>query len=427
VVRAALKPAGMAFCSPETHSVPNYKILVVDDQPVIRQIASTTLRSQGYQIFQAENGEVALSVARAELPDLILLDVRMPGISGFEVCRIVKTDQATKHIKVVMLTGEILDEDRQEGFRNGADEYFTKPFSPLELLKKIRELLEGGPTVEDPLRGGASPSAVAIDSKAGALVESLGRRIRSTADLQLMERNQLVIYSQELGVIFGREVEKSAALQEALHRLEEAQRRLEQAHEETILRLSIAAEYRDDDTASHIQRMSTYSEALARRMGLTDEQIVLVKRASPMHDVGKIGIRDAILMKPGKYTPEEFEEMRSHTIIGARILQGSASELLQVGEVIALNHHEKWDGSGYPNGLSGASIPLVARIVSLADVFDALTTRRCYKPPFTVEVALEIINQGIGTHFDPNVVQAFLGGFDEILQIRARFGDAEEE
>jgi len=401
------------------------KILVVDDQSVIRQIARSTLQSQGYHILEAECGEEALEIARDERPDLILLDVRMPGISGFDVCRTIKQDPSTSHIKVIMLTGELLEEDRDEGLRAGADEYFTKPFSPIQLLNKTRDLMGGGaPPMEGPARV-ATPAAVAVDERANVIVESFGRRVHSVTDLQLMERNQLTIYASELGELFGRELEKSAALQLALTRLEEAQKRLEQAHEETILRLSIAAEYRDDDTAAHIQRMSSYSEALARRMGLDADRVTTIKRASPMHDVGKIAIRDAILLKPGKYTPEEFDEMKSHTIIGSRILSGSSSELLQMGELIALNHHEKWDGSGYPNGTSGDEIPIEARIVALADVFDALTTKRCYKPAFEVDVALDIIRKGTGTHFDPQVTRAFLGILEEVLQIRERFGDPE--
>jgi putative two-component system response regulator len=419
----------MGMARPEfSHVATLNKILVVDDQPVIRQIARSTLQSQGYEILEASNGEDALDIAREELPDLVLLDVRMPGISGLDVCRTLKRDPNTSHIKIVMLTGELLEEDREEGLREGADEYFTKPFSPIQLLNKLRSLL-------GPLNGEEHGNGEArIEMRAAGLdmpspltpvAESFGRRLRSMTDLHQMERSQLAIYAEELGVLYGSEVEKSKKLEETLERLEEAQRRLEAAHEETILRLAIAAEYRDDDTAAHIQRMSSYSEAIARRMGLNRDEVTTVKRASPMHDIGKIGIRDAILMKPGKYSPEEFDEMKQHTIIGARILSGSSSELLQMGELIALNHHEKWDGSGYPHGLSGDAIPLVARIVSLADVFDALTTKRCYKPAFEVDTALDLIKKGRGSHFDPECVRAFLGILQEVLDIRERFREPE--
>lgn len=404
-----------------------YKILVVDDQPVIRQIARSTLACQGYDILEASNGEDALEIARDEMPACVLLDVRMPGISGLDVCRTLKSDPKTAHIKIVMLTGELLDEDREEGFKEGADEYFTKPFSPIQLLDKLRVLLGDPGDVEiggHRPYGSSSGSGLTEGPKPfKRLAETFARRLRSAADLQQMERSQLTIYSSELGLLYQREVAKSQELQEALSRLEEAQKKLERAHEETILRLAMAAEYRDDDTATHIQRMSCYSEALARRMGLSPEEVITVKRASPMHDIGKIGIRDAILQKPGKYTPEEFDEMKQHTVIGARILTGSSSELLQMGEIIAMNHHEKWDGTGYPDSKFGADIPLVARLVSLADVFDALTTKRCYKPAFSVERAVDIINQGRGTHFDPDVAEAFVGILDEILTIKTRFKD----
>ncbi len=401
------------------------KILVVDDEPVIRQIARNTLQSQGYEILEASNGEDALEICRKTLPDLVLLDVRMPGISGLEVCRALRGDQQTAHVKIVMLTGELLEEDREEGLREGADEYFTKPFSPIQLLNKLRNLLEpaDGSLGSGELKLETRPLGVELPTSSAA--GTLERCVQLADDLHQMERSQLAIYAEELGALYGSEVEKSRRLEEALGRLEEAQHRLELAHEETILRLTFAAEYRDDDTASHIQRMSCYSECLARRMGLSRDEVTTIKRASPMHDIGKIGIRDAILQKPGRYTPEEFEEMKQHTVIGARILNGSSSELLQMGELIALNHHEKWDGSGYPNGLAGTEIPQVARIVALADVFDALTTRRCYKPAFDVDAALKIILDGRGSHFDPEVVRAFQGVLEEILQIKERFSEGE--
>ncbi len=401
------------------------KILVVDDQPVIRQIARSTLQSQGYEILEAATGEDALEIARGELPALILLDIRMPGMSGLEVCRILKKSPDTSHIKIVMLTGELLAEDREEGFREGADEYFTKPFSPIQLLNKLRTLLGSGENGDANGKSVHEMPKIELPKAQAQVVEAFGHRLRSVTDLHQMERSQLAIYADELGQLYGMELQKSAALREALENLEISQRLLEQAHEECILRLSIAAEYRDDDTATHIQRMSSYSEALARRIGLPGDLVTTVKRAAPMHDIGKIGIRDAILQKPGKYTPEEFDEMKSHTIIGAKILSGSTSSLLQMGEMIAMCHHEKWDGSGYPRQLSGEQIPQVARIVALADVFDALTTKRCYKPAFTVDVALDIIGKGKGTHFDPDVVNAFLGILEEVLTIKDKFQDPE--
>jgi HD-GYP domain-containing protein (c-di-GMP phosphodiesterase class II) len=194
------------------------------------------------------------------------------------------------------------------------------------------------------------------------------------------------------------------------------------AHLDTITRLAVAAEYKDIDTAAHIERMSRYSALLAKILGKDDEYVDMMRLASPMHDVGKIGIPDAILLKPGKLTDAEFEHMKKHTEIGARILAGSDVPLLRMSEQIALSHHEKWDGSGYPRGLHGEEIPVEGRIVALADVFDALTSRRCYKPAFTVEKALEIIREGHGKHFDPRCVDAFLSGLGEVLEIKKEFG-----
>ncbi|MDF1662210.1 MAG: HD domain-containing protein [Planctomycetota bacterium] len=195
------------------------------------------------------------------------------------------------------------------------------------------------------------------------------------------------------------------------------------AHVDTIFRLSVAAEYKDEDTASHLERMSRYSAVLSRKMGFDDLFIDQIQLASPMHDVGKIGIPDAILMKPGKLTDKEFDIMRTHPQIGARILGGSSSPLLKMAEVIALSHHEKWNGMGYPNKLKGEEIPIEGRIVALADVFDALTSRRCYKPAWPLERALNLIKETREEHFDPAVVDAFFESLDQILEIKQRYAD----
>lgn len=196
---------------------------------------------------------------------------------------------------------------------------------------------------------------------------------------------------------------------------------LKKAYLDTIFRLAIAAEYRDDDTAEHLHRMSNYSAILVKNYACEDRFVENVLYASPMHDVGKLGIPDAILRKPGKLTPEEFELMKSHTLIGAKILANSEAEVLQLAETVALTHHEKYDGSGYPRGLKGEEIPLVGRIVAIADVFDALTSKRCYKPAFPVEEALNIIEEGKGKHFDPKLVDIFFDSMDEVLEVRRKY------
>ena len=198
---------------------------------------------------------------------------------------------------------------------------------------------------------------------------------------------------------------------------------LKEAYLDTIFRLSVAAEYKDDDTASHIHRMSRYSAILAEGLGLSAAEVESIRYASPMHDIGKLGVPDSILMKPGKLTPAEFKEMQNHTIFGAKILENAKAELLKVSEIIAMTHHEKWDGSGYPRGLKGESIPLSGRVVALADVFDALTSKRCYKPAFSLEESMKIIKEGSGRHFDAKVVQAFTDNLEKILAVKAQFSN----
>ena len=202
---------------------------------------------------------------------------------------------------------------------------------------------------------------------------------------------------------------------------------LKSAHLDTIMRLAMAAEYRDMDTAMHIRRMAHYSALVAGEVGFDEHEVELMLYASPMHYVGKLGIPDAILLKPGKLTPEEFKVMESHTTIGGKILANGDSELIRASEEISLSHHEKWAGGGYPAGLAGEAIPLRGRIAALADVFDALTSVRCYKPAFSLEKAVDIIRKDTGTHFDPQVSEAFLGRIDDVVEIKERFQESPGE
>ncbi|MEY3011510.1 MAG: Cyclic di-GMP phosphodiesterase response regulator RpfG [Pseudomonadota bacterium] len=220
---------------------------------------------------------------------------------------------------------------------------------------------------------------------------------------------------------------RTADLTALLERLRGKNNQLVEASRETIMRLARAAEYRDGDTGEHVDRMSSYSQVVARRMGMSPDEIALIKLAAPMHDVGKIGIPDAILLKNGKLTPEEYEVMKQHPLIGARILSGSHSQLLRMAEQIAATHHEKWDGSGYPLGLAGNEIPLAGRIVALADVFDALTSPRVYKDAWSIDESVAYVRGLSGTHFDPRVVDAFMACLDELLEIRASYVGKEPE
>ena len=216
---------------------------------------------------------------------------------------------------------------------------------------------------------------------------------------------------------------RTIALQQALEWLERSEKELRLSREETIQRLAIAAEFRDSSTAQHIQRMSHYCELLARRYGLSHERCDLIRTASPMHDIGKIGTPDHVLLKPGKFTPEEFKVITQHTEIGYRILAGSDSELLKIAAVIAWTHHERYDGTGYPRGLKGHDIPLEGRITAIADNFDALTTQRVYKPAYDFDHAKDLMLKERGTHFDPELLDIFFGSLDDVKRIYEQFAD----
>ncbi len=251
--------------------------------------------------------------------------------------------------------------------------------------------------------------------------------------------NQLEKYAKDLAEVCKSEKEKRKELEAAnqqlvkyaddlnktILELKGSQQELQKAYLDTIHRLVLAAEYKDEDTGDHIMRMSRYSALIAEKLGLSANEVQNILYAASMHDVGKIGIPDSILMKPGKLTDEEFGTMKTHSVIGANILAYSKAEILKLAEQIAISHHEKWNGKGYPQGLGGDNIPLAVRIVGLADVFDALTSKRPYKDPFPVEVAIDIIKKERGEHFDPDVVDVFLENIDEIVKIKEEVDSTE--
>ena len=334
-------------------------ILVVDDTPENLDVLTGILKGQ-YKVKVANGGERALQIAFASPPpDLILLDVMMPGLSGWDVCARLKADPKTHHIPVVFVTalGEVADEAR--GFELGAVDYITKPVSP--------------PIVQ----------------------------ARVATHLSL--RNQAVHL-------------------EGLVRQRTEQ--LESTRLAVINRLGKAAEFKDNETGLHVIRMSRYCQVIARQAGFSAEEAELLLNAAPMHDVGKIGIPDHILRKPAKLDPDEWEVMKTHATIGAVIIGEDDSPLLTWARIIAQSHHEKWDGSGYPQGLAGEDIPMISRIVAIADVFDALTSVRPYKQAWPVEKALALFQEERGRHFDPFVVDCFLAVLDEIEAIRLRFQEA---
>jgi len=350
------------------------KIFVVDDEERNRRLMEALLVPLGYDVVLAADGEEALRKVKETPPDVILLDVMMPGISGFDVAKKLKENGETKIIPIVMVTALQDVETRIRALEAGADDFLSKPVDKTELQARVRSLVQ---------------------------VKAYNDHMR---DYQKELEAEVTKRTEELRQAF--ETIKTASL-------------------DTIYRLSRASEYKDEDTGAHIKRMSNYSAAVARQMGLSKDDVDSILYASPMHDAGKIGIPDKILLKPGKFAPDEWEIMKQHAVIGGKILSGSDSEFIKLAEVIALTHHEKWDGSGYPNGLRGTAIPLVGRIAAIADVFDALTSKRPYKEAFSLDKSFAIIREGRGSHFDPEVVEAFFAVEKEILSIRETFKDQE--
>ena len=342
------------------------KVLVVDDEDRNVRLLEAMLVPLGYTVSVARNGEEALAAVGENPPDVILLDVMMPRMDGFEVVGRLKSNEATKIIPVVMVTSLHQVEDRVRALEAGADDFLSKPVDKAELQARVSSLLK---------------------------VKAYNDQMRN--------------YQQQL----------EAEVENRTVKLVEAFEKIRTAALETVVRLSRAAEYRDEDTGAHIQRMSNYCATVAREMGLPDETVSTILYASPMHDIGKIGIPDRILLKPGKLDAVEWEIMNRHTLFGGRILDGSDASVLRVAQRIALTHHERWDGTGYPRGLKGKKIPLTGRITAIADVFDALTSKRPYKEAFSVEKSLRIIQEDSDTHFDPDVVKAFFASQNQILFI----------
>lgn len=351
--------------------------MVVDDEPSVRRFLARAIESGGHEVEAHGDAAEALERLCSGEFGVALVDLRMPGKDGLWLLG--QIAERSPDVAAVMVTANNDVRTAVECLTRGAVNYVIKPVSPEELIQVVAKALEG-------------------------------RRLR-------LENRA---YRCHLERLVG---ERTLQLENALNALKQANLALESAYRESLYRLASAAEYRDQETGNHIRRIGMYSHAIARGMGLDEDFLHLILLASPLHDVGKIGIRDSVLLKPGKLTPEEFEEIKAHTLIGARILSGSTSPLLQLAEEIALNHHERFDGSGYPNGLRGEEIPLSGRITALADVFDALTTRRVYKPAFPVAQALAEIRRGVGTHFDPRVAQGFEGVLEDVLRIKQRYED----
>jgi len=342
------------------------RILVVDDNQTNVVLLRNLLESVGYEYVEGitDPREVKGLYATASY-DLVLLDIRMPHLDGYQVMTQLKEISADDFPPVMVLTAQTDQETKLKALDAGAQDFLHKPFDRVEALTRIRNMIE---------------------------VRLLHKQVR----------NQNEILEQ---------------------RVNERTRELEETRLEVVRRLSVAAEYKDNETGLHVVRMSKIAKVLALAVGMSEDDAELLHIAAPMHDIGKIGIADAILLKPGDLTFEEREVMKNHAMIGAEILGEHEWPLMHMARTVALTHHEKWDGTGYPMGLKGEAIPLVGRICALADVFDALTSDRPYKTSWSVEDALKFITDKTGTHFDPTLVEKFIENLDEIVYIRESFRD----
>jgi putative two-component system response regulator len=358
------------------------RILVVDDVEQNLALLGGLVRSLGYEVETARDGLEALAKLALGV-DLVLLDVMMPGLDGYEVARRVRADPRTADLPIILVT--VLDsrEDRVKAIQAGASDFIAKPVDKTELLVRISSQLR--------------------------LKEAQDALKRSQAGLE----EQVAHRTEEL----RRTCEVAA----------DANRRTYFAHVDTIRRLVLAAELKDPDTARHILRISRYSVVLSKALHMSPGETEVLGHAVTMHDVGKIGIPDAILFKRGALDAEEKKVMESHTLIGSRILADSPSELMQQGQVVALSHHERWDGTGYPRRLSGEQIPLAGRICAVVDVFDAMTTNRPYRPAFSPEEALDTMRRGRAAHFDPRLLDLFMDRLDEVHAVRERLQEEAAE
>lgn len=331
------------------------RVLIVDDVPSNIDLLKSIL-AEHYQVQVAKSGQVALDIINRCTPDIVLLDIMMPGMNGFDVCKMLKADAKTADIPVVFLTAITDAHHEQEGFNVGCVDFITKPITPLTTLSRV------------------------------------------ATHLKLAENNK-----RNKQTIVDRTKQLDNALQSAIEMLGEV------------------GQLNDTDTGVHMWRMADYCAILARAIGWQEEQVELLKLAAPLHDTGKVGIPHSILKSPNKLSDEEWEIMRQHTVIGHQILIKSDAPLFKLAAEVALGHHERWDGTGYPFGLTGHEIPQSARIVALADVFDALTMERSYKQSWTVEEALGHIKKAAHSHFDPELVDCFLSIESEIRGVKAKW------
>ena len=343
------------------------KVVIVDDESTGRTILAKIIQQaeDDISVETFDNPLKALDWLDNNHPDLIITDYRMPDINGIDLIKRIRAKPSCHDIPIMMITVVSEKSVRYDALEAGATAFLTRPIDQIECRTSCRNLLK------------------------------------------LHEQQSII---QDRADWLARQVDV------ATHKIIARE-------QETLLRLARAGEYRDQDTGYHVVRMASYSREIAEALGLSAKECDEIEYASPMHDIGKIGIPDRILLKPGKFEPEEWQIMQRHTLIGQAILEDSQSRYMQTGSVIALNHHERFDGTGYPHGLSGNDIPLVARIVSVADVFDALVSKRPYKDPWPIETALDYLRDKAGTQFDPICIDAFFERLDNVKGIHQKFRD----
>ncbi len=343
-----------------------YRVLIVDDVAAnLRLLESMIKRMAECETITFTDPRQGLAWAKDHEADFIIVDYQMPDLNGTEFITRLRAIPGRHDVPILMITANDQKQIRYRALDAGATDFLIKPIDSVEFMARANNLLQLG------------ASRKALANRADWLAQEVRK-----ATFEIVQRER-----------------------------------------ETVVRLSKAAEYRDPETGAHILRMAHYSECIAHALHLPVEQCSLLLDAAPMHDIGKVGIADHILLKPGRLTPQEFEVMKLHASYGYEILKESASSVLQAGAEIARAHHEKFDGSGYPDGLQGEDIPIFSRIVAVADVFDALTSERPYKKAWTLERAAEHIKACSGTHFDPRCVDAFFANWNKVLEIRQRFND----
>jgi putative two-component system response regulator len=344
------------------------QVLIIDDTEInLILFGALVKKLDQCHAHTFSDSRKALDWVERNIPDLVIVDYMMPELDGLEFIRLLRAMPGRQNVPILMITANDQREIRYQALDLGANDFLTKPVDTVEFLARARNMLN----LNQARRNLADRA------------EWLADEVRK-ATIEILERER-----------------------------------------ETVIRLSKAAEYRDPETGAHILRMAHFSKLIGRELGLSEEDQQLLLDAAPMHDIGKVGIPDKILLKPGRLDPEEFDVMKQHSMFGYELLKGSASKVLQAGAEIARGHHEKFDGSGYPLGLKGEEIPIFSRIVAVADVFDALTSERPYKRAWALDAAVDFLKSGSGSHFDPRCVDAFLSVWDEVLQVRDSHRDVE--